>query len=414
MRRSERPLRWLPALLAAALLAGCASTVPGTPGPARDLAKLDVGGWDTTPLPVPATSNVSYGRILESVRMAEAVIGPAELDPVLEYPVTALVPTPLATVGIIADVARPILAEYGMVAGYSMTGADTLGELSTINRKSSLVRVTVIGFPDAAAADSAAQRIEEADFAAGAGNEAVEIPGFAAAHSHWRPDVPTLGVYAAHGSFLIALYIRLPEPDLTALTTLAAAALTAQQPKLDGFTPTPLGRLAELPLDADDMLRRMVPMRTGQWSYPSLSRRENLIDEVSVAIGMRMSGGITLGPGGIAHELRGNKNQRGIERRAVIGNEVLYRFADASAARGFFTILRNSTGDAAGDAPATANTGPAGVPDAFCYTDDASGITPFETCFVLDGRYVATIVGPDRAFAHQRTAAEYALLVNTR
>lgn len=414
MRRCNPLLWWLPALLATGLLAGCGATVPGTPGPARpDLGKLDVGEWNTTPLTAPAKGTVSAGRILESVRLAEVVINPVDLDPALQQPVTAPIPTPLASVGILVDSARPILAEYGMVAGYSMIGSDTAGERSTMNSKSSFIRVTVLSFPDATAAAAAAQRIEEADFAAGSGNESVDIAGFEEAHSHWRPGVPTLGVYAAHGSFLVALYIRALEPDLTALTASAASVLTAQLPKLDAFTPSPPDRLADLPLDPDGMLSRMVPMRPGQWIYPTLSRRENYINEVSVAIGMRIVGGIVLGPGGVDHEMRSDRITFGIERRAVVGLEGLYRLGDAGAARRYFDEITKTTTSSDGETPPTAVAGPAGVPDAWCYLVEFQGTPPFNRCYLLEGKYVATVIGPDETFVQRRAAAQYALLVNS-
>ncbi|UFS93650.1 DUF7373 family lipoprotein [Nocardia huaxiensis] len=422
MRRSERLPRWVTALFAVGLVTGCTSTVPGTPEPAG-LGVLDVGGWDTTPLPVPGNGKTSYGRIVESARLADAVINPIDVIGTLGYATPALVPTPLASVGILADVARPILTECGMIAGYSMGANDTGGERSTLAAKSRMIRVTVLSFPDAGAATAAAQRIEAADFAAGAGNEPVTIPGYEGAHSHWRPGVPTLGVYTAHGSFLVALYIRLPEPDSTALAAVAASTLDKQLPQLDAFTPTPSGRLADLPLDPDGVLRRMVSMRPGQWTYPSLSRRENYIDEVSVAIGMRLNGGIVFGPGGVDHLMRTEQTdptapgELGIDRMAVTGVETLYRFTDASKARWYYqalvdAIARQVTSSTDGDRTVIA--GPAGVPDVFCYRIEFHGADPYNRCYLLDGRYMATVIGPDETFTRQWAAAQYALLVNTR
>ncbi|MGW6730613.1 DUF7373 family lipoprotein [Nocardia sp. NPDC055029] len=414
MRRSSRLLRWLPPILVAGLLAGCGETLPGTPRPATpDFAGLDVGHWNTSPLAVPDNGNAAYGRILESVRIAEAVIHPVDLDSTLLYSVTALVPTPLASVGILAAAARPVLAEHGMVAGYSVTAADTGGERTTLAARSTLTRVTVLSFPDAAAAASAAREVGAADFAAGPGNQAVEIPGYEGVHSHWRPGLPTLGVYAAHGSFLVALYIRLPEPDATALATVAATALDAQLPRLDQFVPTRAEQLSALPLDPDAMLRRMLPLRSEQWTYPSLSRRENYFDEVTVAIGLRMIGGVVLGPGAVDHEARGEQREYGIEREAVAGVETLYRLRDANSARRYYDMIVRSIAES-GDGDRTVITAPAAVPDAHCYRIEFHGADPYHRCYLLDGEYVATVIGPDETFVRRRAAAQYVLLVNSR
>ncbi|MEV0761742.1 hypothetical protein [Nocardia sp. NPDC050435] len=421
MRRCDR----LPVLLLiAGLLAGCVGMVPGTPRPASpDLSILDVGEWNTTPLPVPANGKPGYGRILESARLAEAVINPIDVDDTLVYPVSALLPTPLASVGILADVARPPLTEHGMVAGYSITANDTGGERSTMNGKSRLIRITVLSLRDDAAAAAAAQQIAAADFAAGVGNELVDIPGYAGVHSHWRPTVPTLGVYAAHGSFLVALYLRLPEPDRAALAGVAAAVLDAQLPRLDTFTPTRDGRLAELPLDPDGMLARMVPMQPGQWTFPSLSRRENYFREVSVAIGVRMNGGVVFGPGGVDHQIRVEQTDRtqpgefGIDRIAGTGLESLYRFQDAGRARWYYRALVDNIAKSVAestDAERALIAGPVGVPDVFCYRIEFNGTDPYHRCYLLDGRYLATVIGPDETFVRRRAAAQYALLANTR
>ncbi|MFI6868438.1 hypothetical protein [Nocardia sp. NPDC050406] len=420
MRHCDRVTRWLPVLLVAGLLSGCAGTVPGTPRPtSADLGGLDVGEWNTSPLPVPAQGTRSYGHILESARLAEAVIHPIDLDATLVNSVTALIPTPLASVGVLADVARPILTEYGMVAGYSMTASDHDGERTTLASRSTLTRVTVISFPDAHAADSAAREIGAADFAAASGNVAVAVPGHDGAHGHWLPGVPTVGVYVAHGSFLVVLYIRLPEADRTALAAVAAVTLDAQLPRLDTFAPTPADQLDDLPLDPDAMLRRMVPMRPGQWIYPSLTRRENYFREVTVAIGLRMNGGVVLGPGGVDHETRieqtdtGTAGELGIERLAVNGLESLYRFRDASSARRYFDGVVRSVSDSGGG-DRTIIAGPAGVPDTLCYRIEFHGTDPYNRCYLLDGGYLATVIGPGETFVRRRAAAQYALLANSR
>ncbi|MEV6279410.1 hypothetical protein [Nocardia sp. NPDC051832] len=424
MRRCNRLLRSLSPLLAAAVLTGCAGIVPGTPeSAAPDLGALDTGEWDTTRLSAPANGKDSYGRILESARLAEAVINPIDIDASLVYPVTALVPTPLASVGILAEVARPILTEFGMVAGYSVTAGDTDGERSTMNSKSTLIRVTVLSLHDPAAAAAAAQRIGAADFAAGTGNETVEIPGYEAAQGHWRPTVPTVGVYIAHGSFVVALYLRLPEPDSDALAELAAATLDAQLPKLDTFTPTRADQLATLPLDPDGMVARMVPMRAGQWTYPSISRRENYFREVTVAIGVRFNGAVVLGPGGVDHQLRVEQSDRtkpgeyGIDRLAETGLESLYRFTDARRARWYYRALVDNISKSvaeSADAERALIAGPAGVPDAFCYRIEFNGTDPYHRCYLLDGRFMATVIGPDETFVRRRAAAQYALLAGAR
>ncbi|MEC3917974.1 DUF7373 family lipoprotein [Nocardia sp. CDC160] len=392
------------------LISGCGKTgtaVPEVP----DLQRLDVGDFGAEPLAEPADDDESYSRIIESARMGEGVVNPSDLDKSFSRAASAVLPTPNDTTGILADVARPVLASRGMIAGYSIGGYDRLGsDHQPIIGKTNSLRLTVLRFPDDTSARDAAAEIDTADFAVNPDNQPVAIPNYDGAHSHWRPQLPTLGVTAAHGSFVVALFITRPTTDLTVLTATATAALDAELPFLDKFTPTPADKLRALALDQDGMLRRSLPSQRGKWPYPAVTP----MDWGTVAGYGRghLVTGVVFGPSGADHKTRNTAldpvatGRPAVERLAVVDGRWLSRWQDATRARRYFDLQAAENAKDEEIVP-----GPTGVPDAKCFRDRV-GEDVF--CQVMDGRYVAELGGHDAKTVLQQAAAQYALLVKTR
>lgn len=402
-------------VMVCAVLPGCGTA--GTPRPQTpDLTVLDVGIFDAQPLTKPTESTEKYGRIIESARIAEAVINPLEFDVTLENSNPAVLANPIATTGILADVARPVLDRYAMVAGYSAGAIDCRTDVvgcPDIGRTKGL-RITVLRMRDAAAATAAAAEVEAADFAVSPENARVTISKYPQAHSHWRPTMPTLGVVVPQGVYLVALFIIHPTTDLAAMTTLATRVLDRQLPRLADFTPTPIEDLAALPLDTDDMLRRLLPDPPGQWMYPTTTRVDR--DVTAGFGGTHEANGVVWGPGGADHLIRDEAQDRsrpdpaGIDRLAVSGYNEVERATDAVGARQYF--------ENAAARSAKSNTRvepPAGIPDARCFrVNHPNGMPAYHHCLVLDGRYVAGVVDPEEKTVKQMAAAQYALLVRNR
>ncbi|BDT92520.1 hypothetical protein IFM12275_24960 [Nocardia sputorum] len=402
-------------LVTVLLVSGCVRQ--GKPVPAHaDLAALDVGYYSVEPLTEPHVAENRYGRVVESVRMAEAVIDPVEAYPSLVFGLGAVrvapLPTPVKTSGLLSAPVQAVLQRHGMLAGFSVSGSDTEMAGSPIVGAARMLTVMLLRFPDAESAGRAAQEIDAVDAAVSAENVPIAIPEHAAAHSHWRPTVPTLAATMAHGSFVINVLAGHTTPDPAALTGLASRAFGAQVARLRDFQPTPEDRIAALPLDRDGMLRRVVPDKPGQWTFPA-----------AIAPGsVRTAGwnaaiwpvGIVYGPRGAylhsGRPLEGTERGQPQESLATIGHHWVARYATVAIARAEFDA---HAGDltAAGVRPAPV---PAGLPDTRCGERlDGTEFAPRFRCEVLFGRYLAVVAGRTVTDAQQRAAAQYAVLLNS-
>jgi len=391
---------------------GCG--VQGYPGPERvDLNALDTGVHSRLPMPEPTEDNEKYGRVLESVRMGEAMAGPAEVDPTLIYPGVGFggVPlsTPAAAVSFLALPVRTVLERYGLIAGFAVSGSDRSlddkAEIGTVR----LLTVLVLRFPEPTAARRAASEIDSVDAAISADNVAVEIPGYGGAHAHWRPKVPTMAVSIAQESFVVSLLVGHTAPDLGALTTLARRALDLQIPRLRAFTATPRDEIAALPLDQEGMLARMVPPAPRRWPYPGMASFGGQGTAGWDSLGSPT--GVVYGPHA-AELLLGSSKPERPERVAFNGLEILFRYSDVVQARKVFVDVP-AVDEQAGTFRIPS---PVAIADVSCV--ESPETAKKETlvrysCAVLHGRYLAVLHGRDLTDFRRRVAAQYALLVNS-
>ncbi|MFJ4654938.1 hypothetical protein ACIP5Y_27000 [Nocardia sp. NPDC088792] len=410
MRRCNRMLSAL-AVVVALCASGC--VVQGHPaGAYPDPKSLDAGAYGVQPLAAPADGNEGYGGILESARLAEALIDPVEADPALKFPIAAdgvmLLSTPAKASMLLAQPARAVLAREGLLAGCAVGGSDTDNPdyTPTVGR-ARLLSVVILRFPDAAAAQRAAQEIDSVDAAVNPQNVSVPIPQYAAAHAHWRPSVPTLAATISDGVYVVSVLTGHTSTDSTALTGLAQKAFDAQLRRLRDFAPTPADRISALPLDQQGMLARMVPAAPRRWPYPAI------VTDMPVGVAewnaVARSEGVVFGPrAAYLWNLRG-KNQP-IDLEAVNGMTQLERFTTAAAARQRYTemtqkIMADSAFHVAG--------APSGIADAMCgdHTDRAAGTDAKYDCRVVYGRYIAMMLGQNPKVLAQRAAAEYGLLI---
>ncbi|WP_330181726.1 hypothetical protein OHB26_36070 [Nocardia sp. NBC_01503] len=391
-----------------ALLLTTSCGIAGHPVEAGPAQHLDTGNYDTAPLIEPVTQDGKYGKIIESMRMGEAIIDPVVADPEAKYSLgvgIAVLPTPDYAALRLGAAVRSVLEQERMLAGFWTGGSDTAGSTAQIGRMHR-VSVVLLRFPDDATAQRAAAGIDTADAAVSPENVAAPIPGYDAAHSHRRPDVPTLASTLAHGSYVVSLFIQLPSTDLTALTDVAAKAFAAQLPLLDTFAATPADQFASLPLDRDGMLRRTQPNTPGQWPYPVLS-------SVPEFLGASwdnpiIDSGVILGRNAI--HLKYDRTTPGdltADAFAKVGLGGVLRFADATAARKYISHTPDPTKYRLTEVPA-------GVPDARCIEDLGTGADTREvkySCKILVHRYVGFVIGGDLPDLLRKTAAQYLLLI---
>ncbi|MGW6728055.1 DUF7373 family lipoprotein [Nocardia sp. NPDC055029] len=398
------------AVLAAALIVLCGCVRPGEPAPRRlDLAVLDVGANSVDPLTPSRAGTEKDGRVLESVRMGEAALDPVEVDPSLTKDVanrTAPLPTPLKAAGILAEPVRDVLESQGMLAGFAVSGSDVdfRGKSPAIGA-GRLLTVLLLRFPDEMRAQLAARQMNATDAAISPDNVAVRIAEYPAAFVHWRPAVPTMAATIAQGSFVVSVLAAHTTPDQAVLTGLVRKTFDVQLPRLRDFPATAPDRFAELPLDREGMLSRLLPYGPGHWSYPTV-----IATDIDANAGwsstLRISG-VVFGPRA-TRLMKHLGFKEPIELVAMNHHNLLERFPDAVSARRVFTEEMR-----AADQSRQLDT-PAGVPDVYCYNLDQQPQWPAQArCHVLYGRYTAALVGRNPTEVHQLISAQYALLVHS-
>ncbi|MRH89061.1 hypothetical protein GFY24_16670 [Nocardia sp. SYP-A9097] len=420
MRRALRRTATIAASLTmlAGVLSGCGGeVVPGTAQPAKPkLPALDVGGVATEQQAAPANDNDTYGRVLESVRLGEAVIKPTDFDKDLVYGGSALLPTPGRTAVLAPEIALDPIAQYGMIAGYAVNGTDDPNAGGPAIGESKVLRMTVLSFREDPIARLVAGRIAAAAAALSPGTRRVDIPGFADAYAVSRVRSPVLITAMAHQSYVVVVYVADRTPDTAALGARTAAALTAELPLLDGFKPTAPDRLSAMPFDSDGMLRRLLHPDPAKWPYPAAGPTGTPAETTWFAFANGT--GVVYGPRALTHlfgrrPATGEPNRDDVDRAAFIGNWWLLRLPDETHVQAMHTrVLAAATSN--GDTPTTA---PEGVPDAACFRAKDATDNQRETryrCYVSDGRYWALVTAQDEKTVRQRAAAQYALLLNNR
>ncbi|WP_067562802.1 DUF7373 family lipoprotein [Nocardia acidivorans] len=408
MFRSAR--RYVIALCAVAIASGC--TIAGTPiGQYPDPSSMDVGAFAIHRLEEPP-GNEEYGRVVESTRMVEALIDPVEADPTLVNPLSPngvhLLPTPAKATLLLAAPVRAVLQREGMLAGAAVGGTETRAGSSPEVGAARVLSLLLLRFPDPDAAQRAARDIDAVDAAMSSDNAALPIPGYPAAHAHWRPGVPTAAATMADGVFVISLYVGETISEPAALTDLAGKGFAAQLPRLRDFAVTPRDQLPHLPLDREGMLARIVPEAPGHWPYPVVV--VNTPQRAASWSEVIRGEGVVYGPRGARLWNNHAQTDSGIELQAVNGLTSLMRYSSATAARAAYDrTVRDYLTSGLREVP-----GPTGLPDIFCAEDSARGGKKWLLrygCRLLYGRYQAMLVGPDIAAMRQRLTAQYGLLV---
>lgn len=389
--------------MAAGLLLGCAVDSDEPVAGEIDIRTLDVGPYSVTRRVYDQAAG-AQGVIVEAARMTAAVAPTVRIDPSLSIgrsgdhqvivDVDEVVPRPGLT-----DASKSVLERSRLVMGYAAGGSDT--ELAGENEPPSATTIstTLLRYPDTGTADLVAAELGNAEFAAaGDRNRTLTLPEYPTAHIHWQPGVPAVGIFLAHKEFVLVVSVRRPRAEESDLLDWARKALDVQVPTLDRFRPTPESEFANLKVDPDGLLARTVTR------YPD-NRRPN-VETFTVHSPNRLVNGDS------------NQGRRlrvfddaGVEVVALMDTDLLYPARDPQAARTLLAVLvdRRSEDYLIVD-------GPSGVPDVRCMSlrDQANpGDFHLAKCYVVHGRYVATLNGKDLADLRQRAAAQYALLVNS-
>ncbi|MBF6225717.1 DUF7373 family lipoprotein [Nocardia abscessus] len=395
--------------LAAAILTGCGSTMPGTAHPGEiDLRRLDTGNYPTEP---PNAHDDDYQPLfidmgkVAAMRLADHVASAYDIDPRMKYSWT---PASVSKGVLPGELGRPedmkpIAERNRMMYGFHTNGSDqnislfASGWPTKPRPNSTTVATTVMQFPDPERARQAATEFHDADLGAYRDqNEPVELPRQPQARAHWRPGSPFLRAVRAHGSYVVAFLVSANAPDRNALIALAEKAYDVQLPMLDQLPALTEEEMLRLPWDPDHLLSRTLnPAEVQSPSY----------DDSHALLGLR----------GIIQyaEDRDYAKQRftamGAEKFAVSGGTLVIRTASPEAARRVAAERITPTVVAATVDP------PQHLPDSAC-VENRSGLFDDRrfTCVVAYKEYVGFVAANQLLDAQQRAAAQYSIFANSR
>ncbi len=391
-------------------LSACATQGAAVPAEV-DVRSFDVGSYGTEPL-IERKPILEDGRLIESSRMSEAAVDPADVDADLQYSAAAAPRASARTASAnLAVPVYPVLRELDMLAGFLVAGSDVrTSEQKTTTSRS--LTVNLLRFRDEDTARRAADRIDSVDFELSKDNVAVPIPSHGGARAHWRPTVPTLGATMAHGMFVMVIFVQHTSTDLATLVDIAARTITAQVAQLATFVPTPADKLPTLKFDVDGMLARTLPTERDKWPGINFGASKGT-DIAEAPTGTHPGTGVVYGPrGAYLVDIARHKNRQvyrdaGVDLAAFVDNGTeLFRTRDAEAAKKFADIRFDWLDEVGVELePRLA------VPDTRCF--DPKDSDTF-ICHLTYRRYVALVTSGSADDVKHKAAAQYALLANSQ
>ncbi|MFE3188689.1 hypothetical protein ACFXHA_06740 [Nocardia sp. NPDC059240] len=397
---------------AAATLAFCALASSGCGSESRaaeakplDLSKLDVGSYPTKPQDPTSTDPATRGRVIEALRLADAMPLAFEIDPALtEYVGGTHVFLKANSFAGYLNVDHFDSDTTGFISGFAAAAASSResGHYSLNN--------SVMIFDSDLAATNAAAALARSGLnlssAKSAGIQPDSVPlqsnQHPAAQIVWSAHEQTFASWYPTGRYIIFTLILQPEssylqnywnaaPD-PAPFALADKAIDVTAGRLKSFQPTPPDKLAGLPLDPDGMLRLTLPRPEGDQTANAftgtLDAHGALYDEDDPV-------------------KRALFDKTGVDNVSY-GAGQLIRTRDADSAQSYFDAAFADRYHRPIDAPP-------GIPNARCvkYHGPDTHQFPF-TCHVTFGRYVASVWSQQQQDVYQRISAQYAILANDK
>lgn len=397
-------VRSLLALLAltSVIAAGCSNTTEGDAAkkPATaDSAELNAGNYPTTPRP-PLGDAGTEGQYVDARRMADFVVMPFDVDPALTAGGgISFFNGPFKgadAIGVIFDTFFPDTAARNYVTGF-MTSRQHEGGRNP-NLFSGVLRYQAA--EDAAAAADVLGVEGGPDPARYPDNKAPDatptsIPGHPESRGlTWSGTGTTVTAYTPHGPYLLVhqSYSTVGPNEAMDLVT---RAIDKQLPMIDQFKPTPVDKLAELPLDPDGLLARTLEPRPDERGRLRFG-----------LYGVHAFRAFSDDPAGDEKLL----NDAGVDLIAISGADV-YRARDAAGAGQIIDAWAKTRGE---DGDWDAIDPVAGLPDSHCFkmenkpgSDDAY---TYYSCLYTADRYAVDVIASQKAALSQKAAAQYLLL----
>ncbi|MFF0491286.1 hypothetical protein ACFYTQ_19870 [Nocardia sp. NPDC004068] len=387
---------------AVSLLISACGSVSGHPAAGEiDVRKLDVGSYSTDPNDMRYNyyPGLSSGKHLAIMRLADKVVNGLDIDPKLKYSAAGRLAELSDAPSFFQDHFSAAATQYGLLYGFSVSSSDH-DEVDFAKAGDTYASVLVMQYPDEASAAAAAQAFETIDFdVAKDQNQSVQLAKYPAARSHWRPGIRTLGSWLARGSYVVNIFARTPRTELPDLTALTEHIYDVQLPPLDSLKPLTKREILHLPMDPDDILRRIFTKNELSTYSPFVPITMSVTSHAFLAFA-----------GGDTSATKSDLEASGIDVAGVVDKSVVLRARDAAAAQDYVAKKRQKT--------ARPVDGPADVPDVLCAEDpDSEKNTTFNDnrfrCMVHYGRYIARVNSSQLADAQQRAAAQYAQLANS-
>ncbi|MFC9435177.1 hypothetical protein [Nocardia sp. NPDC057030] len=417
----NRSVRLVAAAVVLLTTAGCGSSITGAPMQGEiDVRPLDVGKYPTEPLDTYSqySHSLRKGTALAVSRLANHVVTGIDIDPKLRYGTGVQeITKPDDVKNALAEQSVSIAARNKVLFGFASGSSDFRPETAVaVPLESTLTTVTVMQFPDPAAAEQAAREFEDADFAVAPDqNERVSLAKYPLAHSHWRPGTPTIGSVIAHGNYVINTFVSTSQSDLTALTGIVEKIYSAQLPMLDTLTPLSAEQVLRLDIDPEGMIRRVLnPMKLpvpdvgGLATYELQGFLHWQTDRMAARILYAKSEHFAFSD---AYSATTNSYTRGIAQSFGKGigrfleGAILIRARDTDSARELWSAIL--------DAP-DAGQAPPNVPDSKCAELPTDRYVKDWICVVRYRVYVGYVWSTQLQDTQQRAAAQYALLANSQ
>lgn len=245
-------------MTAAVMLTACAATVTGEAvkdPDARPLVTLDAGNYPTVTRPALGVAGPN-GAVIEAHRMADAVVGPWEVDPSMRKinASTRVWNQPRAVSTSMPEPVPTIAAAHRFLTGFSSSRSSDAPAAAL-----TALEIAVMRFPTVEDAAAAAPKMS-AETAAR--SQPVPIDGHpdASAASAEVPGGVGMYSFTPRGVFVIYTWARARDGNTDVAARATARALDLQKPRLDAFVPTPPDEFPNLPVDPDGVLARAVPV----------------------------------------------------------------------------------------------------------------------------------------------------------
>lgn len=373
-------------------LPGCSDADGGTS--AIEINKLDVGNNSTTPIDIETTRTPNSGAVREAIRIGNIVPMPFEYDnrftlgSIFGYSqrVTPAEPPNFESAGITIDNFAQAISGY--VAGWQ-----AFGQRRAWPNLGRNIETYTIRFESADKAQFAANKLAEMSK-----GEVHRIDGNEKAVGKYvlSDTIASSAVHTwlAHEDML--LYFNLSDPvsrpfDLADSSAIAKNFFDKQIDMLSQYQRTPLDTISKLPLDVDGLLGRAI--------HDSNTSKRAAVYPAHVAASLAKRPAL----------YSSAYSDAGVDYVAIAGTFV-YRARDEAAAERLAAALGSMSQGAPGVVPADP---PPNLPNAVCFEIEKAkaaevGLVP--QCRITVGRYAAQIGGTNLQDAHQRTAAQYALL----